>query len=144
LVGLTVAQTPAVIERENIELSTPTGIAILKTIAPQFVNELPSGVLLNQGMGAGTLDLGNYPNVFRVSLLDIGPAPVDLPYETDSVVEIVCNIDDDTAEHMAWMTEQLMQKGALDVWLIARDRKKGRVLVCLSVWRKKLHGKNLD
>lgn len=133
LVGLPVTRTPSAITRENIELSTPTGIAILKTITPQFVNEPPSGVFLNQGMGAGTLDLGNYPNVFRVSFIDTGPTPVDLPYETDTVVEIVCNIDDDTAEHMAWMTEQLMQKGALDVWQTPATGKKGRVLVCLSV-----------
>src|SRR5580765_7314702 len=83
LVGLPITQTPATIARKNIELSTPTGIAILKTIAPQFVSELPSGVLLNQGMGAGTLDLGNYPNVFRVSLRDTESEQVDLPYETD-------------------------------------------------------------
>lgn len=133
LVGLPVTRMPEAIVSENIELSTPTGIAILKVLSPQFVNELPPGTLLKQGMGAGTMDLGNYPNVFRVSLFDTVSAPNDLPYETDTVVEIVCNIDDDTGEHMAWMTEKLMQKGALDVWQTPATGKKGRVLVCLSV-----------
>ena len=133
LVGLPVKTTPVAITRENVELSTPTGIAILKTLAPQFVDEMPSGTLLNQGMGAGTMDLGNYPNVFRVSLIETNSAPTALPYETDTVVEIVCNIDDDTGEHMAWMTEKLMEKGALDVWQTPATGKKGRVLVSLSV-----------
>jgi|CXWL01.1.fsa_nt_gi uncharacterized protein (TIGR00299 family) protein len=132
LIGLPVTQTPTAILSENIELSTPTGIAILKSISPQFINELPSGTLLNQGMGAGTKDLGKYPNVFRVSLIETATAD-ELPYETDSVVEIVCNIDDDTAEHMAWMTEKLLEQGALDVWQTTATGKKGRVLVCLSV-----------
>ncbi len=133
LIGLPVAQTPAAITRENVELSTPTGIAIIKCLAQHFVTELPPGTLLNQGMGAGTMDLGDYPNVFRVSLMETDSAPNDLPYETDSVVEIVCNIDDDTAEHMAWMTGKLLKLGALDVWQTPAAGKKGRVLVCLSV-----------
>ena len=41
--------------------------------------------------------------------------------------------DDDTGEHMAWMTEKLMEKGALDVWQTPATGKKGRVLVSLSV-----------
>ena len=133
LIGLPVAQTPTAITRENVELSTPTGIAIIKCLAPHFVAELPSGTLLNQGMGAGTLDLGGYPNVFRVSLIETDSAPNDLPYEIDRVVEIVCNIDDDTGEHMAWMTGKLLELGALDVWQTPATGKKGRVLVCLSV-----------
>lgn len=133
LIGLPVTQTPAAIKRENVELSTPTGIAILKCVAPQFVNELPPGILLNQGLGAGTMDLGSYPNVFRVSLIETAHERTGLPYETDSVIEIVCNIDDDTGEHIAWMTEKLLEQGALDVWQTMAIGKKGRTLVCLSV-----------
>lgn len=132
LKGMPTASTPDAITRENIELSTPTGIAILKALSPKFVNELPAGTLLAQGMGSGTLDLGSYPNVFRVSLLETAPA-VDLPYETDTVVEIVCNIDDDTGEHIAWMASELLKEGALDVWQTPATGKKGRITICLSV-----------
>ena len=133
LTGLPIAQTPQAITRENVELSTPTGIAILKILAPQFTGEMPSGTLLQQGMGAGTMDLGSYPNVFRISLIETAEESLDLPYETDTVVEIVCNIDDDTGEHLAWMSERLMQDGAIDVWQTTATGKKGRVVVCLSV-----------
>lgn len=133
LTGLPIAQTPEAITREDVELSTPTGIAILRILNPQFTAQMPSGTLLQQGMGAGTMDLGSYPNVFRMSLFETAEESVSLPYETDTVVEIVCNIDDDTGEHLAWMCERLMQNGAIDVWQTTATGKKGRVMVCLSV-----------
>lgn len=134
LVGLAVAGTPGAIERENVELSTPTGIAILKALAPEFVRELPSGTIRHQGMGAGTMDLGAFPNVFRVHLLDAAATPAAaLPYESDRIVELCCNIDDDTGEHLAWLAERLMAEGALDVALFPGTGKKGRPLVMLSV-----------
>jgi hypothetical protein len=131
LAGLPVAPTPAAIARENIELSTPTGIAILKSLAPEFVGELPAGIVRHQGMGAGTLDFGGFPNVFRVTLLDSVAAPAigaALPYETDRVVEVAANIDDDTGEHLAWLAGRLLAQGALDVWLTPATGKKGRPL----------------
>jgi len=132
LLGMPVATTPAAITAENIELSTPTGVAILKALSPKFVSEIPSGVVLAEGRGSGTKDLGDYPNVFRLVVLDQSTEHV-LPYFADKVVEIVCNIDDDTGEHLAWMCEQLLEKGALDVWQTPGTGKKGRSMVCLSV-----------
>ena len=133
LAGLPIAQTPNAITHENVELSTPTGIAILRILAPHFTAEMPAGIILQQGMGAGTMDLGSYPNVFRVTLLETPEESVRLPYETDTAVEIVCNIDDDTGEHLAWMSEQLMEQGAIDVWQASATGKKGRIMVCLSI-----------
>lgn len=149
LAGLPVAPTPAGITREHIELSTPTGIAIVKSLAPEWVGELPPGVVRQQGMGAGTLDLGEVPNVFRVALLDAAsappappagsppeaaaPAPAGVPaYETDRVVEVAANIDDDTGEHLAWLAERLLAQGALDVWMTPAVGKKGRPLTCFQ------------
>jgi hypothetical protein len=133
LIGMPVAQTPNEITRTDVELSTPTGIAILKALSPEFVNEMPPGVVLKQGMGGGTMDLDSYPNVFRVTLLEASTAPETLPYVSDTVIEIACNIDDDTAEHVAWLAEMLLKKGALDVWTTTVNGKKGRTGFCLSV-----------
>lgn len=133
LIGMPVSKTPEAITRENVELSTPTGIAIIKSLAPQFVDELPAGIVLNQGMGAGTMDLSSYPNVFRVTLLESESRIQSLPYQSDEVFEIVCNIDDDTPERIAWLAEQILEKGALDVWQTHATGKKGRVVVCLSI-----------
>jgi uncharacterized protein (TIGR00299 family) protein len=136
LEGLPVAPTPAAIPRADIELSTPTGIAILRSLRPDFAAELPAGTVLRQGCGAGTLDFGAFPNVFRVTLLEaVAPAPAPaaaLPYETDRVVEVAANVDDDTGERLAWLAERLLAQGALDVWLTPATGKKGRPLTCFQ------------
>ena len=133
LTGIPLATTPKAIQRENVELSTPTGIAIIRHITPTFTDELPAGTLLATGRGSGTLDLGDYPNIFQISVVETAESATQLPYRTDSVVEISFNVDDDTAEHMAWLSERLLENGALDVWQTPGTGKKGRSMVCFSV-----------
>jgi uncharacterized protein (TIGR00299 family) protein len=128
-VGMPVAPVPDAITLPNVELSTPTGLAILKALNPEFSEAWPSGTLVAQGAGAGTRDLGDYPNVFRVALLEEGAGT--LPYETDQVVEIRCNVDDQTAERTAWIVEKAMESGALDAWIIPLTGKKGRPAHCI-------------
>lgn len=132
VVGLPVDDLPSAITRANIELTTPTGAAILKALDPTFTTSMPSGIVRAQGMGSGTMDLGVYPNVFRLTVVE-NAGSHGLPYETDRVVEITCNMDDETPERTAWVMEHLMALGALDVWLLPVTGKKGRAAVCLSV-----------
>ena len=137
--GFRIAEVPAGISEPDIELSTPTGLAILKALSPAFTDAWPAGTVIAQGMGCGSKDLGSYPNVFRVVLLDAdasggeGRSREPLPYASDSVVEICCNIDDETPERIAWSAEQLLAMGALDVWTTPVTGKKGRIAFCLSV-----------
>ncbi|MBV9242832.1 MAG: LarC family nickel insertion protein [Acidobacteria bacterium] len=133
LEGMQIAKTPSAITIENVELSTPTGIAIIKLLDPKFGSELPAGKLVATGRGSGTKDLGDYPNIFQISLVETEDIPPALPYLTDTAVEIAFNIDDDTAEHMAWMAERILELGALDVWQTPGTGKKGRASVCFSV-----------
>lgn len=135
LVGLPVAATPDAIKRPNVELSTPTGIAILKALAPEFRTDLPAGIVRAQGLGSGTMEFAGYPNVFRVMVLerDDTAAASALPYERDRVVEVACNLDDDTPERIAWLAEQVLARGALDVWQTAVTGKKGRIAVVLTL-----------
>lgn len=134
VVGMPVAELPDAITRANVELSTPTGLAILKVLSPHFRDAAPSGIVRAQGMGAGTMDLGSYPNVFRVMLIEeASEKRHGLPYESDTVVELACNVDDETAERTAWLIERLMQLGALDAWASPVTGKKGRPGVQLSV-----------
>ncbi len=148
-VGMPVAPVPDAITRPNVELSTPTGLAILKALDPEFLEGWPSGTLLAQGSGAGTTDLGDYPNVFRVALVEQPtPGPVatetadsdaaaSLPYETDQVVEIRCNVDDQTGEQTAWIMEKGLELGALDGWVVPIVGKKGRPAACMAFLVKK-------
>jgi hypothetical protein len=130
-VGMPVAPVPDAITRPNVEMSTPTGLAILKALEPEFVDGWPSGTLMAQGSGAGTTDLGDYPNVFRVALVEEGGSET-LPYETDRVVEIRCNVDDQTGERTAWLMEKGLELGALDGWVTPLVGKKGRPAACMA------------
>jgi uncharacterized protein (TIGR00299 family) protein len=140
LIGMQTSATPSAITRENIELSTPTGIAIIRHLAPEFVREIPAGKLVATGRGAGTMDLGDYPNVFQISVVETEEDSQEGIYLRDSVVEIAVNIDDDTAEHLAWIAERLFEMGALDVWQTPGTGKKGRTMVCLSILAKENDG----
>jgi len=128
-VGMPVAPVPEAIARPNVELSTPTGLAILKALDPDFLEGWPAGRLVAQGSGAGTTDLGDYPNVFRVALFEEGVSAS--AYETDQVVEIRCNVDDQTAERTAWLLEKALDFGALDAWASPYTGKKGRPGHCI-------------
>lgn len=124
--GMPVAEVPEAIIRENVELSTPTGLAILRALEPEFVTGWPGGTLLAQGLGSGTMELDGYPNVFRVALLEGGRETSSLPYLQDRVLEIRCNVDDQTGERTAWLMERGLVMGALDAWVTPVVGKKGR------------------
>jgi uncharacterized protein (TIGR00299 family) protein len=153
-VGMPVSPVPEAIEHEDIELSTPTGLAILRALSPEFTDTWPAGNLMAQGSGAGTRDLGRYPNIFRVALLEGleeettgGPAPEakepgegseagpsgPFPYDTDTVLEVRCNVDDQTGERTAWIMEKALEHGALDAWVTQIIGKKGRPGLCLTL-----------
>lgn len=138
-VGMPVAPVPDAITRPDVELSTPTGLAILRALDPEFREGWPSGILRAQGSGAGTRDLGDYPNVFRVALLEEATSEErseedaeSLPYETDQVVEVRCNVDDQTGERTAWLMEKGLELGALDAWVTSLVGKKGRPASCMT------------
>lgn len=131
-VGMPIAPVPEAISRPNVELSTPTGLAILKALNPDFVEGWPEGTLQAQGSGAGSTDLGDYPNVFRVALLEQPTKAEPPPFDTDTVVELRCNVDDQTGERTAWIMEKALEHGALDGWVTQIVGKKGRPAVCMS------------
>jgi uncharacterized protein (DUF111 family) len=140
--GMPVASVPDAITLSDVELSTPTGLAILRALEPTFVEGFPEGTLMAQGSGSGTLDLEEYPNVFRLALLEQTHlreadevsallAMGDLPYLTDRVMEIRCNVDDQTGERTAWVVERALVLGALDAWTEPIVGKKGRPAACI-------------
>ena len=134
--GMPVAAVPSDISLENVELSTPTGLAILKALEPTFRADWPEGVVRAQGFGAGTLELGSRPNVFRVVLLEEEDRPAameGLPFESGSVVEIECNVDDQSGERSGWLIQRSLELGALDAWITPVVGKKGRPALCFTM-----------
>jgi len=49
-----------------VEMTTPTGAAIISGLVDEFCTSLPSMTIQSIGYGAGTRDLPNQPNVLRV------------------------------------------------------------------------------
>ena len=116
-------------ERTNIpsELVTPTGAAILTTLASSIGEPLiltPEKV----GYGAGSRDLEQTPNLLRVEIGEVNSVQ-----NTETLILLETNIDDMTPEIYGYLLEQLLTSGARDAYLTPIIMKKGRPGVQVSV-----------
>jgi hypothetical protein len=111
----------------TFELTTPTGAAIISTLASSF-GPLPRMRMDRIAYGAGNKDFPGQPNVLRLML-----GTLEAPYAEDSSVMIETNIDDMDPRLYGHLIEQLMAKGAHDAYLTPIIMKKGRPAVLLSV-----------
>jgi uncharacterized protein (TIGR00299 family) protein len=109
------------------ELVTPTGAAILTTVAKGF-GQAPLFRTERIGYGAGTRELEEVPNLLRVQ---IGVTRENL--EEDHSVLIETNIDDMTPEITGYVMDKLLSEGAKDVYVTPVMMKKGRPGMLLSV-----------
>ena len=109
------------------ELTTPTGAAILATLAVSF-GPLPPMRISGAGFGAGSKEFKEQANVLRVILGEASGAA-----EAASVAVLEANIDDSTPETLGYAMERLLEAGALDVTLTPVHMKKNRPGVTLSV-----------
>jgi len=109
------------------ELTTPTGAAIVRTLADRF-GALPEMTIETIGYGAGTMDLPGRANMLR---LFVGTA-VASP-ETDRVCLLETNLDDVTGETIGYAKQRLQDAGALDVYSVPIQMKKDRPGVMLCV-----------
>ncbi len=112
------------------ELTTPTGAAILATVVQEW-SEQPVMTVERIGLGAGTRDLLEQPNVLR---LFVGEAETEAnPAERDQVWMLETNLDAVPAEVIGYCFEELFAAGALDVFSTPIQMKKNRPGVLLSV-----------
>ena len=111
----------------EVELTTPTGAAILAALATGY-GPMPAAKILKCGYGAGDKDFAQHANVLRVILAETTAA------REASVVSILeANIDDATGEVLGYAMERLIELGALDVSYQALQMKKNRPGVLLRV-----------
>lgn len=113
----------------DVETVTPTGAALLTTLADEF-GPIPAMTLQHVGYGAGTFDFP-MPNMLRVLLGTPISAPAGLHRETLTLLST--NVDDMPGEWFGPLFEQLLEAGALDVWLTPIQMKKNRPAVMISV-----------
>ena len=109
------------------ELVTPTGAAILKALAPSFGPQ-PAMLVSSIGYGAGTRNPEGFPNVLRLSL-----GFTDAGAHTDTVTVLETALDDLSPQVLAYVCEQALAAGALDVMQTPVVMKKGRAATLLTV-----------
>jgi uncharacterized protein (TIGR00299 family) protein len=113
------------------ELTTPTGMALLRTLTSEF-GSMPVVTPTAVGYGAGDADPDGWPNALRVFLAR--PSIRDVR-ERDTVLQVETNLDDMNPQMYEYVMEQLFARGALDVTLAPVIMKRGRpgiALTCLA------------
>jgi hypothetical protein len=116
------------------ELVTPTGAAIVSTLATEF-GPLPAMVTQAIGYGAGGADLKEQPNVLRLFIGE-SAAKQDAAkwgHAEECVSVIEANIDDMNPQIYGYFVERALAAGALDVFATSVQMKKNRPGQLLTV-----------
>ena len=113
------------------ELVTPTGAAIVKTLARRFA-AFPEMKIEKSGYGAGSRDFQGHPNVVR---LTVGEAASTLASKTasDTVTVLEANLDDLNPQVFGYVMDRLLEEGALDAFGMPVQMKKNRPGTLLTV-----------
>jgi pyridinium-3,5-bisthiocarboxylic acid mononucleotide nickel chelatase len=110
-------------ESVDVELTTPTGAALLVALSAGASGPLPPMRPVAVGYGAGRRELPDRANAVQV-VLGIEEAPADAAME--DLVELAANVDDTTGEVLAHAITALLGAGAVDAWVTPIVMKKGR------------------
>lgn len=111
------------------ELLTPTGAALLTTLASDF-GPMPAMTVDRIGYGAGTSE-PPIPNLLR---LIIGESPEQVAgYQLERVAVMETNIDDMNPQIYDYLIQKLLTMGALDAFLVPMQMKKNRPATLLKV-----------
>ena len=121
---------PSYSEGPAVELTTPTGAAIVTTLAADF-GAMPAMKVSSIGYGAGDRDFEGRANLARVLIGETTSAT-----ETTQVYVIEANVDDMNPQLAGFARERLLEAGALDVTLAPLYMKKDRPGFLVSVLAK--------
>lgn len=108
----------------TMELSTPTGVAVLVAVAERFGHP-PDMTVEHVGYGAGTADPQGRPNVVQVVVGTAIEASAT-PTPGQEAMQLEVNVDDVTGEVLAHTVTTLLAAGAHDAWATPIVMKKGR------------------
>ena len=107
----------------TVELTTPTGAALLAALAGSF-GPLPAMRVAATGFGAGGGELDDLPNCTQVVIGTAAHRPAARAGPAGAVLE--ANLDDATGEQLAHAVAALLDAGAHDAWVTPVVMKKGR------------------
>ncbi len=112
----------------DVELVTPTGAAIVKTLVSRFAS-FPQMMIGKVGYGAGTRDFPRAANVLRLTVGEAQPQAA----AQDVVTVLEANLDDLNPQVFGYVMDRLLENGALDVFGVPVQMKKNRPGMLLTV-----------
>jgi uncharacterized protein (TIGR00299 family) protein len=130
----------------QVELVTPTGAAIVKTLCSRFA-AFPAMKIEKAGYGAGAREFSEHPNLLRLTIGEAGLADsaaaslVASPTSNEQIINekimvLEANLDDLSPQVLAYAMERLLAEGALDVFSVPVQMKKSRPGALLTVLAK--------
>jgi hypothetical protein len=106
----------------GVELTTPTGAALLAALATSF-GPMPAMVVAASGFGGGAGELEELPNCTQVVIGQRAGASIG---EGQPALVLETNLDDVTGEQLAYAVGAALDAGAFDAWVSPVTMKKGR------------------
>jgi pyridinium-3,5-bisthiocarboxylic acid mononucleotide nickel chelatase len=114
------------------ELVTPTGAAIVKTLASRFA-AFPEMKIEKSGYGAGTRDFPGHPNVVRLTIGETAPNTLAAKTASETITVLEANLDDLNPQVFGYVMDRMLEEGALDAFAMPVQMKKNRPGMLLSV-----------
>jgi len=115
----------------SMELVTPTGAALVRALDCQF-GSAPAMRVNAIGYGAGTRNPAGFANVLRLS---VGESEASANTSTEVVTVMETALDDLSPQVIAYVMEQALEKGALDVMctpVLMKKNRPGNLLTILT------------
>lgn len=113
------------------ELVTPTGAAVVKTLARRFA-AFPEMKIEKSGYGAGSREFAEHPNVLRL-VIGEGAAKTEAKTTSETITLLEANLDDLNPQVFGYVLDRLLEEGALDAFGMPVQMKKNRPGTLLSV-----------
>ena len=114
------------------ELVTPTGAAIVKTLASRFA-VFPEMKIEKSGYGAGSRDFPGHPNVARLTIGESASNALAAETASETVAVLEANLDDLNPQVFGYVMDRLFEEGALDAFAMPVQMKKNRPGTLLTV-----------
>ncbi len=109
------------------ELVTPTGAALIGQLADEF-GPLPEMIVEAVGVGSGTKNLSDRPNVLRVLIGETTGVR-----KTEPIIVLEAMVDDMNPELLPPVLEKLLETGARDAFITPVLGKKGRPAQLITI-----------
>lgn len=116
----------------DYECLTPTAAAILTTIADSWGQAPAMKLISATGCGAGQRNPENYPNICRVIIGESSSTNQSAilnhstRFNKESITVIETMLDDFSPQNLSFVSEKILELGALDTYVTPVTAKKGR------------------